>query len=134
MTTKGEKKRTSSDIKVHKLEASQRSLCVCNCDYVRAVTSLLDSSHSYLHFEKCSVRNRKGDVICREAGGDCSDVGSLMRWNLAKGYLTSSTVFLLFVSLSVSSTKLSQRPLQSSGSSVKAAVFVFSALMFDVWS
>lgn len=35
----------------------------------------------------------------------------------AEGSLTSSTVFLLFISLRVSSTKLSQRPLQSSGSS-----------------
>lgn len=32
--------------------------------------------------------------------------------------LTKSTVFLLFVSVSVSSTKLSHLPLQSSGSSV----------------
>lgn len=38
----------------------------------------------------------------------------------AKTSLTNSTVFLLFVSRRVSSTKLSQRPLQSSGSSEEA--------------
>lgn len=61
----------------------------------------------------------------------CSAISNSMTWpNKARftgrnkmsstgGHLTSSTVFLLFVSLRVSSTKLSQRPLQSSGSSVK---------------
>lgn len=104
----------------------------CNCDcqgqrhpWPHSSTTLLTFICG-LHFEKCSVRNRKGDVIFREAGAP-SD---------AEGYLTSSTVFLLFVSLRVSSTKLSQRPLQSSGSSVKAAGIVFRALMlklYNVW-
>lgn len=43
--------------------------------------------------------------------------GQISEVPAAEGSLTSSTVFLLFVSLRVSSTKLSQRPLQSSGSS-----------------
>lgn len=43
--------------------------------------------------------------------------GEMTEVHAAEGALTNSTVFLLFVSLRVSSTKLSQRPLQSSGSS-----------------
>lgn len=57
-----------------------------------------------------------------------------MQRNLSatKGYLTSSTVFLLLVSLRVSSTKLSQRPLQSSGSSAKAEVFINTDLSVEI--
>lgn len=52
--------------------------------------------------------------------------------SVTEGYLTSSTVFLLLVSLRVSSTKLSQRPLQSSGSSAKAEVFINTDLSVEI--
>lgn len=45
------------------------------------------------------------------------DIADRKEKNATEASLTSSTVFLRFVSLRVSSTKLSQRPLQSSGSS-----------------
>lgn len=108
------------DVKVHQRE-SEFSLCWSPHSSTTLLTFICG-----LHFETCSVRNRKGDVICREAGGDFSASPSD-----AKSHLTSSTVFLLFVSLRVSSTKLSQRPLQSSGSSVTAAVLMFQALMLE---
>lgn len=45
-------------------------------------------------------------------------------------HLTSSTVFLLFVSLKVSSTKLSHRPLQSSGSSATDNPYTVQSILF----
>lgn len=47
-----------------------------------------------------------------------------MKCVCVNAFLTKSTVFLLLVSLRVSPTKLSQRPLQSSGSSVVIQVIM----------
>lgn len=52
-------------------------------------------------------------------GGRGSEKKEKLDYSVNEWHLTSSTVFLLLVSLRVSSTKLSQRPLQSSGSSAE---------------